>query len=120
MDEEGINQEITSYFMHNNIGILNINGLTPISDIPEQLQSERGKRLYSFLSIIKNPALEEEISPSRSLDNAVSLLKKHKISDCTILLSALNIRQYNKMDSTLTFWRRDDYILLRPSCFVQK
>lgn len=112
MDEEGINQEITSYFMHNNIGILNINGLTPISDIPEQLQSERGKRLYSFLSIIKNPALEEEISPSRSLDNAVSLLKKHKISDCTILLSALNIRQYNKMDSTLTFWRRDDYIRL--------
>lgn len=112
MDEESINPEITNYFLHNNIGILNINGLTPISDIPEQLQSERGKRLYSFLSIIKNPALEEKISPSRAFDNVVSLLKKHKISDCTILLNALNIRQYNKVDSTLIFWRREDYIHL--------
>ena len=53
LDEESIDSTTTSYFKKNNIEVLNICKLPLVNDIPDSLTSEKGKRLYSFLDIMR-------------------------------------------------------------------
>jgi len=112
LDEEIVDKNTITYFKNNNIEVLNIHSLPLIESIPEELGNERGKRLYSFLKIISNPALEEGISSQMSMETAVSFLKLHHISDYTLLLKFLRIDGYSMSDSLLTLHSEKQYLRL--------
>lgn len=62
LDQEVVDDIQLSYFSNNNIGVINIRSMPLIEEIPVDLSNEIGKRLYSFLRVIANPALEENLS----------------------------------------------------------
>ena len=62
LDQPQIDKTQQDYFNCNNIGVINIYEMPQIQDIPESLSNEKGKRLYSFLRVISNPILEENMS----------------------------------------------------------
>lgn len=110
LDEDKVNKETISYFENNSIEVLNIRSLPQIKNIPAELSDDRGKRLYSFLKILKDPSLEEGISSKMSIDNIVDFLGTHKIYDYRILLKLLNVERYNKEGSVLEFNNKDQYL----------
>ena len=71
LDQKIVDDTQLSYFNSNNIVVININSMPLIQEIPTDLSNEIGKRLYSFLRVIANPALEENLS---SIDNAVKFM----------------------------------------------
>ena len=71
LDQKIVDDTQLSYFNSNNIEVININSMPLIQEIPTDLSNEIGKRLYSFLRVIANPALEENLS---SIDNAVKFM----------------------------------------------
>lgn len=113
LDEDEVDKNTITYFRKNNIEVLNIHTLHLVEDIPDELSEDRGKRLYSFLKIISNPALEEGISSRMSMETAVSFLKQHHISDYTLLLKFLHIDAYSKTDYTLTIRSEKQYFQLK-------
>ena len=54
-DEEKIDERQQTYFENNSIGIINIHNIPQVDNIPVCLENEKGKRLYSFLSVVENP-----------------------------------------------------------------
>ena len=62
LDQEVVDDIQLSYFSNNNIGVINIRSMPLIEEIPVDLSNEIGKRLYSFLRVSANPALEEYLS----------------------------------------------------------
>ena len=112
LDENKVNNDLTNYFKKNSIEVLNIKSLPLIKNMPAELSNEKGKRLYSFLSIIKEPALEDGISSKMSLNNSIEFLSKHRIYDYKLLLKFLNIKRYQKDESVLRLHNEDDYLRL--------
>lgn len=109
LDEENISSNTIDYFRKNNIEVLNIHSLPQIKDIPNILTADKGKRLYSFLSIISNPTLEKDASIITFMDKTVDFLIQHKIYDYRILLKFLEINSYRKIDSSLTLYDEKQY-----------
>ena len=109
LDQETIDRDTTEYFRNNNIEVLNIRTLPQIKSIESSLTDDKGKRLYSFLQIIKDPSLEEGISAKMSIKKTVSLLTEYKVFDYTILLKYLNISPYEKKDSLLQIFKKEQY-----------
>lgn len=73
LDQEIVDDTQLSYFSSNNIDVININSMPLIQEIPADLSNEIGKRLYSFLRVIANPALEENLS---TIENAVKFMSR--------------------------------------------
>lgn len=73
LDQEIVDDTQLSYFSSNNIEVININSMPLIQEIPADLSNEIGKRLYSFLRVIANPALEENLS---TIENAVKFMSR--------------------------------------------
>lgn len=112
LDEDEVNKETSNYFRNNSIKVLNIRSLPKIKSIPAELSSDKGKRLYSFLSIIKDISLEDGISSEMSIDSAVDFIGKHRIHDYRILIKLLNVKSCKKNESILEFYNEDQYLRL--------
>ena len=109
LDQEIIDKDTTEYFRNNNLEVLNIRTLPQIKSMPSSLADEKGKRLFSFLRIIKDPSLEEGVSSKMSIKRAASLLTEYKVFDYTVLLKYLSISPYEKSNSQLRIIKKDQY-----------
>ena len=112
LDEDRVNSNTSKYFKNNSIEVINIRPLPQIKNIPSELTYDRGKRLYSFLSILTDPSLEDGISSEMSIDGAIDFIGKHKIHDYKVLLKLLSVKSYSKNGSVLDFHEKDQYLRL--------
>lgn len=109
LDEEALGRETEQYFRKNNIGVLNIHELSLVENIPPLLSHIKGKRLYSFLRIIKDPSLEGGMFSKMSMNKAVEFAQSHRLCDYSLLLKLLNVSNYVKRDSTLCVYDDSQY-----------
>ncbi len=107
LDSEEIDNNIVDYFRKNNIEVLNIHNLPLINKIPDDLTDEKGKKLFSYLSLIRDQSLIKEIMPSESFGESVDNVILNKINDYAILLSILNIKDYTKKDNNLVLYGKN-------------
>lgn len=115
LDQEKIDDTQLSYFIGNNIGVINIHSMPLISKIPDQLSHERGKRLYSFLRVIANPDLEKNMF---SIESAVEYMSHHTFLSCEQVMKLLYVRNYLIKNWNLQVFSEDDYIKL--TTFIEK
>lgn len=109
LDEVEIDKIQESYFNCNNIGVININALQPIQDIPESLTNEKGQRLYSFLRVIADPALEESMA---SIENTVQFMEHFPFVSYEHILKLLYVKKYDITDGQLRLFLKGDYTRL--------
>lgn len=109
LDQATIDGTQLSYLNSNNIGVININSMPLIKEIPADLSNEIGKRLYSFLRIIADPALEENLS---SIENAVKFMSQFSFVSYEQILKLLYIKRYEVIDWQLRLFSEHDYVRL--------
>lgn len=95
LDEQKIPKNQFKYFESNNIGVVNLNKMPVIENIPDSLTNNVGKRLYSFLRIIKNPSFEKVFGRTFLLEEAISFMRQYKYIDCKNLCNLLCLKQYH-------------------------
>lgn len=78
LDEKKITKNQNKYFESNNIGVVNLNKMPLIDNIPNSLKNEIGKRLYSFLKITADASLERCLGKLMNFDEAVEFMKDYK------------------------------------------
>ena len=106
LDQETVDDTQSSYFNSNNIEVININPMPLIKDIPTDLSNEIGKRLYSFLRTIADPALEENLF---SIGNAVKFMSQFSFVSYEQILKLLYVKRYEVTDLQLRFFSESDY-----------
>lgn len=109
LDQEIVDDTQLSYFNSNNIGVININSMPLIEDIPTDLSNEMGKRLYSFLRVIADPALEESLS---SIRNTVKFMSRFSFASYEQILKQLYVKGYEVIDWQLRLFSESDYARL--------
>lgn len=82
------------YFEKNNIGVINLNTLSLIENIPIELTDDRGKRLYSFLKIIGNPHLENVFDSHLLYDDVVQFMSNYSYIDIKSICELLYFKNY--------------------------
>lgn len=107
LDQEVVDDTQLSYFSSNNIGVININSMPLIEEIPADLSNEIGKRLYSFLRVIANPALEENLS---SIGNTVKFMSQFSFVSYEQILKLLYVKTYEVIDWQLRLFSKSDYV----------
>ena len=80
-----------------------------IQEIPADLSNEIGKRLYSFLRVIANPALEENLS---AIENAVKFMSRFSFVSYEQILKLLYVKRYEVTDRKLHLFSENDYARL--------
>ena len=95
LDNEKISDIEKSYFEGNKIGVINLNSMPLIKDIPNTIFFERGKRLYSFLKVINDVSLERYFGLSISYDSAISFMKSFRYVDSENIFKLLSIGPHN-------------------------
>ena len=109
LDQEIVDDTQLSYFSSNNIEVININSMPLIQEIPADLSNEIGKRLYSFLRVIANPALEENLS---TIENAVKFMSRFSFVSYEQILKLLYVKRYEVTDRQLRLFSENDYARL--------
>lgn len=109
LDQEIVDDTQLSYFSSNNIEVININSMPLIQEIPADLSNEIGKRLYSFLRVIANPALEENLS---TIENAVKFMSRFSFVSYEQILKLLYVKRYGVTDRKLRLFSENDYARL--------
>lgn len=109
LDQEIVDDTQLSYFSSNNIEVININSMPLIQEIPADLSNEIGKRLYSFLRVIANPALEENLS---TIENAVKFMSRFSFVSYEQILKMLYVKRYEITDRELRLFSENDYARL--------
>lgn len=109
LDQEIVDDTQLSYFSSNNIEVININSMPLIQEIPADLSNEIGKRLYSFLRVIANPALEENLS---TIENAVKFMSRFSFVSYEQILKLLYVKRYGVRDRKLRLFSENDYARL--------
>lgn len=94
LDEKKIAKNQLKYFESNNIGVINLNKMPLIENIPDELTNDIGKRLYSFLRTIKNPLFEKVFGANILFEEAISFMRQYKYIDCKNLCNILCLEQY--------------------------
>lgn len=94
LDEKKISKNQFRYFESNNIGVINLNKMPLIENIPDELTNDIGKRLYSFLRTIKNPLLEKVFGRIVLFEEAISFMRQYKYIDIKNLCDLLYLEQY--------------------------
>lgn len=112
-DEESIDERQQTYFENNSIGIINIHNIPQIENIPKCLENQKGKRLYSFLSVIENPSLESNFDPRIFINNFLEFAKEYAYIDYSNLLKFLHIGRYEKTAGQLSLFEQKDYEKLK-------
>lgn len=95
LDEKRMSQNQFKYFESNNIGVINLNQMPLISDVPNDLANEIGKRLYSFLRTIENPSFEKVFGTNILFEEAIAFMRRYKYVDCKTLCALLFLKQYH-------------------------
>lgn len=95
LDEKKISKTQVKYFESNNIGVINLNKMPLVEDIPSDLFNDIGKRLYSFLRVIENPSFEKIFDANILFDDAISFMRKYKYVDCKNICALLFLKQYH-------------------------
>ena len=95
LDEKRIPKTQVKYFESNNIGVINLNKMPLVEDIPSDLSNDIGKRLYSFLRVIENPSFEKIFDANILFDDAISFMRKYKYVDCKNICALLFLKQYH-------------------------
>lgn len=106
LDQPQIDKTQHDYFGCNNIGVININAMPQIQAIPESVSNDKGKRLYSFLRVIANPALEENMS---SIESTVQFMSQYSFIEHEQILKLLYIKKYNIFNEKLRLHSEGDY-----------
>lgn len=106
LDQTQIDTTQCNYFNSNNIGVININAMPQTQDIPDSLSNDKGKRLYSFLRVIANPALEESIS---SIEKSVQFMSQYAFLNYEQILGLLYVKKYEVTDGQLRLIFENDY-----------
>lgn len=109
LDQKIVDDTQLSYFSNNNIGVININSMPLIKEIPKELTNIIGKHLYSFLRTIANPALEKNLS---SIRNAVKFMSQFNFVSYEQLLKLLYVKSYDVKDWQLLLFSESDYVRL--------
>lgn len=92
LDEKKIDKTQLKYFECNNIGVINLNQMPLIEEIPAELSNDIGKRLFSFLRTIENPYFENAFGACILLKEVVSFAKNYKYVDCKNLCLLLSLK----------------------------
>ena len=98
LDEKKISKNQFKYFESNNIGVINLNKMPLIDNIPNELTNDIGKRLYSFLRTIKNPLNEKSLGRNvlfEVFEEAISFMRQYKYIDIKNLCNLLYLEQYH-------------------------
>lgn len=106
LDQSEIQETQYTYFNSNNIGVINIASMPQTQDIPESLSNEKGKRLYSFLRVIANPALEESMS---SIEKTVQFMSQYTFISYEKILELLYVKKFDVTDGQLRLFSKNDY-----------
>lgn len=109
LDQEIVDDTQLSYFNSNNIEVININSMPLIQEIPTDLSNKIGKRLYSFLRVIANSALEESLS---SIENAVKFMSRFSFVSYEQILKLLYVKRYEVTGWQLRLFLESDYARL--------
>lgn len=109
LDQKTVDDTQSSYFDSNNIGVININSIPLIKEIPTDLSNETGKRLYSFLRIIADPALEDSLS---TIKNTVKFMSQFSFVSFEQILKLLYVKSYTVTDRQLRLFFESDYMRL--------
>lgn len=112
-DEDTIDERQQTYFENNSIGIINIHNIPQVENIPNCLGNEKGKRLYSFLSVVENPSLESNFEPQIFINNFLEFAKQYSYIDYKNLLKLLHIGRYEKTAGELSLFEQKDYEKLK-------
>ena len=80
-----------------------------INNIPASLAKEKGKRLYSFLKVLVDSSLEEELFSSVAMERAVDFMSQHTYVEYKLILKLLFIKNYDKVDNVLRLLSEKDY-----------
>lgn len=112
-DEDSIDERQQTYFGNNAIGIINIHNMPQVENIPNCLENEKGKRLYSFLNVIANPSLESDFEPEIFINKFLEFAKQYSYIDCKNLLKLLHVGRYKKTADTLLLFEQKDYEKLK-------
>lgn len=112
-DEDTIDERQQTYFENNSIGIINIHNIPQVKNIPTCLENEKGKRLYSFLSVVENPSLESNFEPRIFINNFLEFARQYSYIDYKNLLKLLHIERYEKTAGELSLFEQKDYEKLK-------
>ena len=108
-DQENVDDTQLSYFNSHNIKVINIHSMPLIKEIPTDLSNEIGKRLYSFLRVIANPALEKDLF---SIGNTVNFMSQFGFVSYEQILKLLHVTSYEVIDWELHLFSESDYTRL--------
>lgn len=109
LDEKSISEEIYKYYKNNNITIININKLPLVNDIPNELSSDKGKRLFSLLKMIENEKDEKALDYVSFYNRKTKFLKDNFMYvDTDYLCKELCISNY-KIDKYCLILEEQDY-----------
>ena len=109
LDQDEVNDTQLAYFNSNNIGVINITSMPLIKVIPTDISNEIGKRLYSFLRVIADPALEENLA---SIENAVKFMSQFSFVGYEQIMKLLYVKKYVVTDRQLRLFSESDYTRL--------
>ena len=109
LDDEKITRTQHKYFESNNIGVINLHNMPLVDRIPSELTNDIGKRLYSFLKIIKNTSLERFLGKLVSYDEIIHFMKKFKYVDYRNLCNLLYLGSYTVADNILTVFSDSNF-----------
>lgn len=109
LDQQIVDDTQLSYFNNNNIEVINLRFMPLVENIPADLSNEIGKRLYSFLRVIADPALEKNLS---SIRNTVKFMSRFSFVSYEQILKLLYVKRYEVTNWQLRLSYEHDYTRL--------
>ena len=109
LDQQIVDDTQLSYFNNNNIEVINLRFMPLVENIPANLSNEIGKRLYSFLRVIADPALEKNLS---SIRNTVKFMSRFSFVSYEQILKLLYVKRYEVTNWQLRLSSEHDYTRL--------
>ena len=109
LDSKKITKTQQKYFENNNIGVINLQKMPLVQNIPNTLKDDKGKRLYSFLKIISNASLESIIGKKLSYDEVLDFAVRYRYVDIKNLCKLLSFKNYTVDGKEIVFFDNDQY-----------
>ncbi len=108
LDDATVSQLELDYYARSGIQIININKLVPCESSPSELE-EIGKRLYTFLLLIKDESLYDSYNREAVFAKKSEYLSKYPFISYRKLLKYIGIKSYKKISGTLQLHNVEDY-----------
>ena len=108
-DSEQINQKDILYFENNNIGVINLHNMPLVGSIPNTLNNEIGKRLYSFLKVTNDASLDRIFGQILSYDDATTFMSQYNYVNVRNICSLLYLGTHNIEGYELIMYSESNY-----------